>query len=104
AAFVERLRIDEACHRLSTCDNSVEDIAVSVGFKSAATFRRAFQRRLGINPNDYRRPVPPDGQSVHRLLHNRQKVQSFSRAASMAFLKVYIDTNSLLKPDWNSGD
>src|SRR5438128_6228640 len=47
AAFVERLRIDEACHRLSTGDNSVEDIAMSVGFKSAATFRRVFQRRLG---------------------------------------------------------
>jgi transcriptional regulator GlxA family with amidase domain len=81
AAFVERLRIDEACHRLSIRDNSVEDIAVSVGFKSAATFRRAFQRRLGINPNDYRRRVAPDGESVCRLPHNRQKVQSFSRAA-----------------------
>jgi len=81
AAFVERLRIDEACHRLSIRDNSVEDIAVSVGFKSAATFRRAFQRRLGINPNDYRRRLDPDGESVCRLPHNRQKVQSFSRAA-----------------------
>jgi Helix-turn-helix domain len=40
AAFVERLRIDEACHRLSIRENSVEDIAVSVGFKSAATFQR----------------------------------------------------------------
>ncbi|HEY9503224.1 MAG TPA: helix-turn-helix domain-containing protein, partial [Pyrinomonadaceae bacterium] len=81
AAFVERLRIDEACHRLSIRDNSVDDIAVSVGFKSVATFRRAFQRRLGINPNDYRRRVAPDGESVRRLPHNRQKVQSFSRAA-----------------------
>src|SRR6516162_2034803 len=81
AAFVERLRLDEACHRLSNRDNSVEDIAVSVGFKSAATFRRAFQRRLGINPNDYRLPVAPDGASVGRLPYNRQKVQRFSRAA-----------------------
>ena len=81
AAFVERLRIDEACHRLSIRDNSVEDIAASVGFKSAATFRRAFQRRVGINPNNYRRRVAPDGESVCRLPHNRQKVQSFPRAA-----------------------
>jgi transcriptional regulator GlxA family with amidase domain len=81
AAFVERLRIDEACHRLSNRGNSVEDIAVSVGFKSAATFRRAFQRRVGINPNDYRRPIAADRESVHRLPHNRQKVQSFSKAA-----------------------
>jgi transcriptional regulator GlxA family with amidase domain len=81
AAFVERLRIDEACHRLSNRDNSVEDVAVSVGFKSAATFRRAFQRRLGINPNDYRFPVAPEGESVRRPPHYRRKVQTFSRAA-----------------------
>jgi transcriptional regulator GlxA family with amidase domain len=81
AAFVERLRIDEACHRLSIRDNNVEDIAVSVGFKSAATFRRAFQRQLGINPNDYRRPMTGGGESVRGLPHKGEKVQSFSRAA-----------------------
>lgn len=81
AAFVEKLRIDEACHRLSIRDNSVEDIAMSVGFKSAATFRRAFQRRLGVNPNDYRHRVAHDPKSIRRLPQNRQKVQGFSRAA-----------------------
>jgi transcriptional regulator GlxA family with amidase domain len=81
AAFVERLRIDEACHRLSVHNNSVEDIAVSVGFKSAASFRRAFQRLLGINPNDYRRRGTPDGDFVQRPPQSGQKVQRFSRAA-----------------------
>jgi transcriptional regulator GlxA family with amidase domain len=81
AAFVERLRIDEACHRLSVHNNSVEDIAVSVGFKSAASFRRAFQRLLGINPNDYRRRGTPDGDFVRRPPQSGQKVQRFSRAA-----------------------
>jgi transcriptional regulator GlxA family with amidase domain len=80
ADFVERLRLDEACHRLAICDNSVEDIGVSVGFKSAAAFRRAFRRRLGVNPNDYRRRVDLDAKSVSRLPHNRQKLQGFSRA------------------------
>jgi transcriptional regulator GlxA family with amidase domain len=81
AAFVERLRIEEACHRLSIRDNSVEDIGVSVGFKCGATFRRAFQRRLGVNPNDYRRRVAHDPKSIRRLPHNGHKVQGFSRAA-----------------------
>jgi transcriptional regulator GlxA family with amidase domain len=53
--FVERLRLDEARHRLSDGDNSIENVATSVGFKSADAFRRAFERRLGINPSDYRR-------------------------------------------------
>lgn len=55
ADLVERLRLDEARHRLSNGDNSVENVGLSVGFKSADAFRRAFERRLGVSPSDYRR-------------------------------------------------
>ena len=55
ADFVERLRLDEARRRLSSGDNSIENVGVSVGFKSADAFRRAFERRLGVTPSDYRR-------------------------------------------------
>jgi transcriptional regulator GlxA family with amidase domain len=55
ADFVERLRLDEARRRLSLADNSVENVGTSVGFKSADAFRRAFERRLELNPSDYRR-------------------------------------------------
>jgi transcriptional regulator GlxA family with amidase domain len=55
ADFVERLRLDEARRRLSTGDNSIENVGTSVGFKSADAFRRAFERRLELNPSDYRR-------------------------------------------------
>jgi transcriptional regulator GlxA family with amidase domain len=55
AEFVESLRLDEARRRLSTGDNSIENVGLSVGFKSADAFRRAFERRLEIKPSDYRR-------------------------------------------------
>ena len=55
ADFVERLRLDEARRRLSSSDNSVENVGLSVGFKSSDAFRRAFERRLGVSPTDYRR-------------------------------------------------
>jgi transcriptional regulator GlxA family with amidase domain len=55
ADFVEKLRLDEARRRLSTGDNSIENVGLSVGFKSADAFRRAFERHLEINPSDYRR-------------------------------------------------
>jgi len=61
ADFVEKLRLDEARRRLSDGDNSIENIGTSVGFKSADAFRRAFERRLGINPNDYRQRFRPFG-------------------------------------------
>ena len=55
ANFVEKLRLDEARRRLSAGDNSIENVGLSVGFKSADAFRRAFERQLEINPSDYRR-------------------------------------------------
>lgn len=55
AAFVEDLRLAEAQKRLSTRSATVDGIAASVGFHSADAFRRAFERRFGISPTNYRR-------------------------------------------------
>jgi transcriptional regulator GlxA family with amidase domain len=55
ANFVEKLRLDDARRRLSAGDNSIENVGLSVGFKSSDAFRRAFEHRLGLNPSDYRR-------------------------------------------------
>jgi transcriptional regulator GlxA family with amidase domain len=54
ATFVEDLRLGEARERLSLADQSIESIARSVGFKSGDAFRRAFERRFGVNPTGYR--------------------------------------------------
>lgn len=81
AHFVEKLRIEEACHRLSIRDNSIESVAESVGFKSADAFRRAFQRRLGVNPIDYRRHLDGDVKCLRESAHRRQKPKGFSKAA-----------------------
>jgi transcriptional regulator GlxA family with amidase domain len=54
AAFVEGLRLSEARRRLTSEDVSIESVAASVGFASADSFRRAFERRFGITPTGYR--------------------------------------------------
>ena len=54
AAFVENLRLDEARRRLSERTQTIETVAASVGFHSDDSFRRAFQRRFGVNPGVYR--------------------------------------------------
>jgi transcriptional regulator GlxA family with amidase domain len=81
ADFVEKLRIEEACHRLSIRDNSIDSVAESVGFKSADAFRRAFHRRLGVNPIDYRRHLDGDVEYLRESAHRRQKPKGFSKAA-----------------------
>jgi transcriptional regulator GlxA family with amidase domain len=52
--FVEGLRLGEARRLLSSGGSSIEGVADSVGFRSADSFRRAFERRFGITPTGYR--------------------------------------------------
>lgn len=55
AEFVEQLRLREAGRRLQTSRHSIDSIASAVGYASADVFRRAFERRLGLSPREYRR-------------------------------------------------
>lgn len=54
AAYVERVRVEAARHLLETTDDGVEPVATRCGFGTAETMRRAFVRRLGVAPSDYR--------------------------------------------------
>lgn len=54
AAFVQRLRLDEARKRLAAADDTVENIADSVGFRNPDSFRRAFVQQYGVAPTEYR--------------------------------------------------
>jgi transcriptional regulator GlxA family with amidase domain len=54
AEFVRVRRLDEGRRRLTMANNSVDTVARSVGFRSADSFRRAFEERFGIPPSAYR--------------------------------------------------
>jgi transcriptional regulator GlxA family with amidase domain len=54
AAYVEAVRIERAKQRLEEAAEPVEAVARSCGFGSAETMRRAFARRVGVPPADYR--------------------------------------------------
>lgn len=53
-AIAERMRLDEAKERLLRRGTTVESVALSVGFRTADVFRRAFERRFGLTPTAYR--------------------------------------------------
>jgi transcriptional regulator GlxA family with amidase domain len=59
AEFVENLRLNEACRRLTKRQKTVQSVAASVGFSDAASFQRAFQRRFGRRPSKYLEPARP---------------------------------------------
>jgi transcriptional regulator GlxA family with amidase domain len=54
AAYVESVRLDEARARLCETRCNIDQLAASVGFGSDDAFRRAFERRFGVSPSNYR--------------------------------------------------
>jgi AraC-like DNA-binding protein len=58
AAFIREARLDKATLLLTAMERqntTIFDIAVRVGFRDATTFSRAFRRRYGMAPSDFRR-------------------------------------------------
>jgi AraC-like DNA-binding protein len=53
-SYVEALRLRDACDLLKRNSIPIETIAASVGYSSAHAFRRAFKRRYGMSPTEYR--------------------------------------------------
>jgi transcriptional regulator GlxA family with amidase domain len=55
AVFVEEARLGEATRRLTAQGTNIGAVARSVGYASEDAFRRAFERRFGVSPSNYRR-------------------------------------------------
>jgi AraC-like DNA-binding protein len=55
--FVLRRRIERAPHLLKHSSATDREIAVSVAWRSAPAFQRAFASYLGVSPADYRRSL-----------------------------------------------
>ena len=49
------LRVDQACRLLLDTDLAVKEIAHASGFREQGQLGRAFRRRVGVSPTEYRR-------------------------------------------------
>jgi AraC-like DNA-binding protein len=59
--FVNRVRINRACHLLMETDRLVTHICYEVGFNNVANFNRRFLEIKGLTPSEFRR------QTAHRF-------------------------------------
>ena len=69
AEQVEVLRLDAARDHLTGSTANVGSIASAVGFRSDDAFRRAFDRRFGLSPTDFRRRFTPRLADNHGITH-----------------------------------
>lgn len=66
--IVERCRCKTACESLESTRISIKDIAVSLGYRDASSFSRAFRRWTGAAPRAYRdRVTGRQGTSAKRV-------------------------------------
>ena len=57
SGMVQKVRIDKACHYLTTTDMNISEIAEMCGFEDTKFFYSVFKRRLGVLPGEYRKQV-----------------------------------------------
>jgi AraC-like DNA-binding protein len=55
--YINELRIKEAAQKLAKTDDSIIDIAFSVGFDSLRTFNRVFPKFMKVTPEKYRKII-----------------------------------------------
>lgn len=53
-SYVQRVRLESALHRLRHSNDSVLDIAETIGFSDLAAFSKAFCKEFGISPVEFR--------------------------------------------------
>jgi transcriptional regulator GlxA family with amidase domain len=54
AAYVARVRLEEARRRLESGAHSLKDVARTCGFADEQNLRRAFRKHVGVAPSEYR--------------------------------------------------
>ena len=53
--YLQACRIHHGCNLLKETDRSIQEIAVSIGYRDALYFSKVFRRHMGMSPTDYRR-------------------------------------------------
>lgn len=66
--YVRRLRLERAVYRMKVSPDNVLQIALEAGFSTHETFTRAFTRRFGINPSEFRRVLHDYRECVDDLM------------------------------------
>ena len=99
ADFIEKLRLGEARRLLGERGSRVEHVASTVGFASTDAFRRAFERRLGLTPSQYRGRFQPNGRRRSRLATRvtRSRFRPSGRTADPVFVNARL-RDDLSKP------
>ena len=52
--YLQQIRLEKACHLLSTSTFSIAEIAIACGFEDSNYFSRIFKKRFGVSPTKWK--------------------------------------------------
>ena len=55
SVMIQKVRVDKACHYLSSTDFNISDVAQKCGFEDVKFFHTVFKKMMGMSPGDYRK-------------------------------------------------
>ena len=84
--YVDTVRFYAACKQIAAGQGRLVDVYAASGFSDYRYFSRAFQKRFGMTPEEYRRrqPPAPEETHIHHSVHSLE--QFYTRAQSLALL------------------
>lgn len=68
AAHMKEHRMKQAAHLLLECEDTIAQIASSVGYESPSRFTAAFKNMYGMLPTEYRKQITVQDSSSHNCL------------------------------------
>lgn len=85
--YVDTVRFYAACKQIAAGRARLVDVYAASGFSDYRYFSRAFQKRFGMTPEEYRRrqPPAPEETHIHHSVHSLE--QFYTRAQSLQLLE-----------------
>ena len=77
-------RISRAIEILTQRDDTITNVAASVGFQDLGTFERSFKRLTGLTPREFKRSVAPEVAAVPRAAARTEQMALPLPAAKVA--------------------
>jgi AraC-like DNA-binding protein len=65
--YITKLRLNSACESLSQSNDSITQIALSIGYCDHSYFTKIFTRQIGITPKEYRKRYHKIGSHPNKL-------------------------------------
>lgn len=91
-AYIEARRLSHAARRLASTTDRVTDIAFDLNYASHEVFTRAFKRRFGAAPSDFRDQAKDHGAIPHKPRVTTDYLKHLDRGITMEPIITHIDT------------